>query len=94
MAGSGAAIDRKLALLRAEGVAFDGDGCVSRTAIHSFGGAPKGAAASRGSGAPRLFPLPYLFKKQPWSSGRILACHAGDPSSILGGCIHGSEVMT
>ena len=24
--------------------------------------------------------------QQPWSSGRILACHAGDPSSILGGC--------
>ena len=24
--------------------------------------------------------------KQPWSSGRITACHAVDPSSILGGC--------
>ena len=26
--------------------------------------------------------------EQPWSSGRILARHASDPSSILGGCKH------
>ena len=27
------------------------------------------------------------MKQQPWSSGRILARHAGDPGSIPGGCI-------
>ena len=24
--------------------------------------------------------------EQPWSSGMMLACHAGDPGSIPGGC--------
>ena len=27
------------------------------------------------------------FLSQPWSSGRILARHAGDPGSIPGGCM-------
>ena len=27
-----------------------------------------------------------LHAEQPWSSGMMLACHAGDPGSIPGGC--------
>ena len=30
--------------------------------------------------------------KHPWSSGKISACHAGDPGSIPGGCIFFLEI--
>ena len=33
-----------------------------------------------------LFGPSITTPQQPWSSGRILACHAGDPGSIPGGC--------
>ena len=35
-----------------------------------------------------------LFLSQPWSSGRILARHAGDPGSIPGGCIFSKKEKT
>ena len=44
-----------------------------------------------------LLPLNPLLShviQQPWSSGRILACHAGDPSSILGGCKSNSSLLS
>ena len=32
-----------------------------------------------------------LHAEQPWSSGMMLACHAGDPGSIPGGCSFASR---
>ena len=50
--------------------------------------APRGFCAFRLIVCGILVALQVLIvMKQPWSSGRILACHAGDPSSILGGCM-------
>ena len=46
----------------------------------------------RGVRAPLLFPCVLIYPfgdrrhSQPWSSGMMLACHAGDPGSIPGGC--------
>ena len=38
--GSGDAVDRKIKLLKGEGVLFEPDGRVSTTSLHTFGDAP------------------------------------------------------
>ena len=51
--------------------------------------APRGAWAA-GVRKYAVYELNWFSSKvreqQPWSSGMMLACHAGDPGSIPGGC--------